>query len=118
LLFAAPSQAARGSEFSVRLGVPLGAAARSVTVVVAYDPKAVAPVGANPAAPGRMALEVAGPEVPGAQPPTSELRFRVLGAPPGSTEIRLESARGVDAAGNVVGVAVPGSHRLAIVPGR
>ncbi|MCL4801930.1 MAG: general secretion pathway protein GspD [Burkholderiales bacterium] len=118
LLFAAPAQAAPGSEFSVRFGVPVGAAARSVEVVVAYDPKAVAPVGASPTAAGRVTLDVAGAEVPGAQPPPTELRFRVLPEAAGSTDIRVESARGVDAAGNAVGVAAPGAHRVAIVADR
>jgi len=116
LLFAAPSQARAGSEFSVRLAVPTDASARSVVAVVTFDPKTVEPLGGTLAAPGRLRVNIAGPAVAGAQPTPTELRFRILPGATGSTEIRVESATATDADDNAVGVAVPAPQQLSILP--
>lgn len=116
LLFAAPSQVPAGGEFSVRLAIPTEALARSAATTVVYDPKLLEPVGASAAAPGRVSLNVAGAAVPGAQPPPSELRFRVLPGASGTTEIRVEDPTAASAEGNAIGIVPPGPHRLAIVP--
>ncbi len=118
LLLAVPSQAQIGSEFSMQLAIPTEVLARSVAAVVAYDPKAVEPVGGTVAAPGRVTVNIAGAPVAGAQPQPSELRFRVLAGAQGATELFVESAIGVDADGGQVNVSVPGRHRLTILPAR
>jgi general secretion pathway protein D len=116
MLFAAPSQAQAGSEFSVRLAIPTDALARNAVATVAYDPKILEPVGANVVAPGRVSLNVAGAAVPGAQPSPSELRFRVLPDASGATEIRVEGAAATGADGNPIGVVAPDPHQLTILP--
>jgi hypothetical protein len=88
LFFAAPAQAQSGSEFNVQLAIPTGTLASSVLAVIAYDPKAVEPVGESVAAPGRVQVEVSGASVPGAQPPQSDVRFRVLADAQGATDLR------------------------------
>lgn len=116
MLFAAPSQVQAGGEFSVRVAIPTEALARNAVTTVVYDPKVLEPLGASVAGPGRVTLNVAGAAVPGAQPPPSELRFRVLPEATGATEIRVEGATAVAADGNAVGFVAPGPHRVAILP--
>jgi len=117
LVFSAPAQVQAGSEFNVRFAVPGDALARSVAAVVAYDPKALEPIGGGEVtAPGRLAVNVAGVVVAGAQPQPSDVRFRVLPDATGTSVIRVESAQGTDADDNAVGVTVPAAHQLTILP--
>jgi general secretion pathway protein D len=116
LLFTAPAQVRAGNELNVRFALPTDALARSVVAVVAYDPKVVEPVGGTVSAPGRVSVSIAGPTVAGEQPPTSDLRFRILPGATGASEIRVESAVATDSDDTAVGVSIPGPHRFTILP--
>jgi general secretion pathway protein D len=116
LLFAAPAQVRAGNEFNVRFALPTDALARSVVAVVVYDPKVVEPLGGTVSAPGRVSVSIAGATVAGAQPPASDLRFRILPGATGASEIRVESATATDSDDTAIGVSLPGPHRLTILP--
>jgi len=119
LLFSAPAQVQAGSEFNVRFAIPADVLARSVAAIVAYDPKTLEPIGGGEvAAPGRLAVTVAGAAVAGAQPQPSDVRFRVLPEATGTSVIRVESAQATDADDNNVGVTVPAARQLNILPAR
>ena len=115
MLWAAPSQVAVGSEFAVSLGLPSGADARSARLEIAFDPKTLQALGGTPLGDGRVGLDVQGPVAAGASAPPAELRFRVLATAPATTQIRIESAAGVDVAGNPAGITAPGAHTVSIV---
>jgi hypothetical protein len=61
-------------------------------------------------------VSIAGPTVAGEQPPTSDLRFRILPGAIGASEIRVESAVATDSDDTAVGVSIPGPHRFTILP--
>ncbi len=116
LLFAAPAQAQAGSEFNVRFAIPTdpsrAASSRSSPMIR----KSLEPLGGTVSAPGRVSVNIAGATVAGAQPPASDLRFRVLAGAAGASEIRVESATASDSDDTAIGVAVPAPHRLTILP--
>lgn len=115
LVWTAPSRVAIGSEFAVSVGLPAGGEARAARVEIAFDPAVLQPAGGVPIGDGRVALDVQGPVAAGASAPPAELRFRVLTAAPGTTQLVVVSAVGSDSAGRAVGVAGPGSHTVDIV---
>jgi general secretion pathway protein D len=115
LLWAAPSQAVVGREFSVSIGIPPGTEARAARLEIAYDPKVLQAIGGAPIGEGRVAVDVQGPVAAGATAAPTELRFRVLATAPTSTQIRVEGAGAIDFGGGPIGVIVPGAHTVGVV---
>ncbi|HSD54081.1 MAG TPA: secretin N-terminal domain-containing protein [Burkholderiales bacterium] len=115
LLWAAPSQAVAGREFTISVGIPPGAEARAARLEIAYDPKVLQALGGAPLGEGRVGVDVQGPVAAGASAAPTELRFRVLATAPGTTQLRVEGAGGIDFGGNPVGVVTPGTHTITVV---
>ncbi len=115
LLWAAPSQAVVGREFAVNVGIPPGTEARAARLEIAYDPKVLQALGGTPLGEGRVAVEVQGPVAAGAAAPPAELRFRVLATAPTQTQLRIESAGGIDFGGAPINVIAPGAHGVNVV---
>jgi general secretion pathway protein D len=115
LLWAAPSQAVAGREFTISIGIPPGAEARAARLEIAYDPKVLQAIGGSSLGEGRVAVDVQGPVAAGASAAPTELRFRVLATAPGSTQLRVEGAGAIDFGGNPIGVVTPGTHTINVV---
>jgi general secretion pathway protein D len=115
LLWAAPSQAVAGREFTVSIGLPPGAEARAARLEIAYDPKVLQALGGAALGEGRVGVDVQGPVAAGALAPPTELRFRVLATAPGATQLRIEGAGAIDFGGNAIGVVTPGTHTITVV---
>ncbi len=115
LLWAAPSQAVAGREFTINVGIPSGAEARAARLEIAFDPKVLQALGGAPLGEGRIAVDVQGPVAAGASAPPTELRFRVLATAPTSTQLRIEGAGGIDFGGAPVSVITPGAHTVNVV---
>jgi general secretion pathway protein D len=115
LLWAAPSQAAAGGEFTVNVGLPPGAEARAARLEVAYDPGVLQALGGTPAGAGRIGVEVPGPVAAGASTAPVQLRFRVLATAPTSTQLRVEGAGATDFGGAPIGLVTPGPHTVNVV---
>jgi general secretion pathway protein D len=115
LLWAAPSQAVAGREFTISIGIPPGTEARVARLEIAYDPKVLQPVGGAPLGEGRLAVDIQGPVAAGAPAAPTEVRFRVLATTPGATQLRVEGAGAIDFGGNPIGVVVPGTHTVSVI---
>lgn len=115
LLWAAPSRAVAGGEFTVNIGLPAGAEARTARLEVAYDPGVLQPVGGTPTGEGRVGVDVQGPVAAGASTAPVQLRFRVLATAPTSTQLRIEGAGATDFGGAPVGLITPGAHTVNVV---
>jgi len=115
LLWAAPSQAVAGREFTINVGIPPGAEARAARLEIAFDPKVLQAIGGAPLGEGRIAVDVQGPVAAGASAAPTELRFRVLATAPTSTQLRIEGAGGIDFGGAPVSVITPGAHTVNVV---
>jgi general secretion pathway protein D len=115
LLWAAPSQAVAGREFTISIGIPPGTDARAARLEIAYDPKVLQAIGGSSLGEGRVAVDVQGPVAAGASAAPTELRFRVLATAPGSTQLRVEGAGAIDFGGNPIGVVTPGTHTINVV---
>lgn len=115
LLWVAPAQAVARREFAVSIGLPPGVDARSARLEIAYDPALVQPLGRSATGTGKIALDVPGPAAAGGWAAPVELRFRVLATVPTSTELRVDSASAISAAGLLAAVVAPPPHTLAIV---
>jgi general secretion pathway protein D len=118
LLFSAPTQVALGRDFAVSLRFPPGLlqSARA-NVEMTFDHTVLEPVqgaGVQVAGSGRLELAVVGPGIAGVEPTPAQVRFRVIGKVPTTTEINLH-ASGVDDAGRPVNVRVPDAHVVEIV---
>jgi general secretion pathway protein D len=115
LVWAAPSQAAVGSEFVVSLGLPGGSDVKGARVELVYDPAVLSASASGAPDPGRTTVEIAGPGVAGAAaPPPTQARFRVVAKAPATAQIQFANASAVDAGGNPVALTTPGSHAVTI----
>lgn len=104
LLVAAPLAARSGSDIAVSLSLTPGGAATRATVELGYDPLQLDPVGAATSSPGRLPVRIEG---------SAAVRFRVLIAA-GRAQVRVENVVGLDATGNPVPVAAPGSVEITV----
>jgi hypothetical protein len=110
LLFAAPARVAAGNELIVSVGLPPGGDARHARVVLAFDPKVLAAIGAPSGDAGRVTVQLIG-----AAAPVAQLRFRVIARQPTTTQIGIEEATSTDSRGASLPLAMPGGHSVAIV---
>ena len=110
LLFAAPARVVAGNELIVSVGLPPGGDARHARVVLAFDPKVLAAIGAPSHDTGRVTVQLAG-----AAASLAQLRFRVIARQPTTTQIGIEEATSTDSRGANLPLATPGGHSVAIV---
>ena len=121
-MWAAPPQAAPGSEFTTSIALPTDQIS-SARLELVYDPAVlqVAQTGGKPpapgvvGAPGRLTVQIDKPAGPGTAAPL-EVRFRVIAKNAVSTELRFENIAAQDANGGSVPLVVPPSQTLKIVP--
>ena len=121
LVWAAPTEVAVGSEFSVAIGVPVGVDASTASMEIAFDPKLIEllkesfkpPPGVQVVAqPGRVSFAFAGLDS-GARP-LGELRFRVLGKSAATTLLTVGGVQVQDPGGLGLNVVAPPPHTLSI----
>lgn len=101
LTWAAPAQAAIGSEFSARVGLPPASGVAWATMELEYDPAQLEAVG-GPAqsAPGRLLIRLDAQQ-PGA-PVAQEIRFRVIAKQPTTTRLSLAAVNLMGDGGNTL----------------
>jgi general secretion pathway protein D len=109
---ALPPGAKLGSEVTASIMQLSSARGGSTEFDLVYDPAALAPVGAE----GRNGRIHAKLSTSASGPARYDMKFRVIAAVPGATQLRAENVVTQDAAGGSVAVAAPPAQTLQLVP--